>query len=225
MTQKLVVFDFCDTITNFQTGDAFVRFVSEKHPSFFNKTVFILSSIFVKLRFFAILNKLSPKRNHVKRFHLWSLKGQTSQTIAACALAYFEQRIRPNYHAEIMDTLRNHVSAGDIVVVSSGGYDPYLTLFCKQEKIAFLNCTKIAFKNNKCLGVFDGPDCMFDQKVRELEILIQKHNWLFDERIVYSDSITDMPLFQWADQAYVVSKNKSQPWAVASKFHEIIIRK
>lgn len=224
MSKNLVVFDFCDTITNFQTADAFIKYVNQKHPSFFNKFVFSMSAFLVKLRFFALLNKLFPKRNHVKRFHLWSLKGQKRSTIESCAQEFFQQRIMPNYHKKLITELRTCVNNGDIVVVSSGGYNVYLQLFCAQENISFLNCTKIAFSGDTCTGGFDGPDCMFEQKVVEIEDLIQKHNWRFNEKVVYSDSITDMPLFLWADQAYVVSKIKAQPWAAAGKFHEIIIK-
>lgn len=32
MKQNLVIFDFCETIANFQTADAFVEFVLTKKP-------------------------------------------------------------------------------------------------------------------------------------------------------------------------------------------------
>jgi len=225
MTKKLVVFDFCDTITNFQTGDAFVSFVNQKHPNKFNRFVFWLRRVLVKLRFFAILNKFFPKRNSVKRFYLWSLKGQSKDTTETCALEFFQKKIVPNYHQIIIEKVRCHVENNDFVVVSSGGYDLYLKHFCEQENIPYLNCTKIAFNGNNCSGVFDGPDCMFEQKVVEIERLIKDNNWQFREKVVYSDSITDMPLFLWADRSIVISKKHSQAWAVENNFEEIIIKK
>jgi HAD superfamily phosphoserine phosphatase-like hydrolase len=224
MTKKLVVFDFCDTIANFQTADAFVSYVNGKYPNKFNLLVFWLRKVLVKLRFFAVLNKFLAKRNSVKRFFLWSLKGQSKDIIDYSALEFFNQKIVPNYHQTIIEKVRYHVENKDIVVVSSGGYDLYVKHFCQQEKIHFFNCTKIAFKVNKCLGVFDGLDCMFDQKVIEIEALIRDNNWQFQEKIVYSDSITDMPLFLWADKPIVVSKHSAQLWAAENTFDEIIIK-
>lgn len=225
MSKNLVVFDFCDTITNFQTADAFIRFVNQKHPSSFSSFILKCAAFLIKMRFFAVLNKLFPKRNHLKRFYLLSLRGRTKKTIQTCAEQYFRQRIVPNYHDELITELKSCVANNHIVVVSSGGYDSYLSLFCAEERVPFLHSTKIAFKGEKCLGIFDGPDCMFEQKVFQLQELIRKHNLNFEKKIVYSDSSSDMPLFQWADEGFVVSKGKSQTWAAASNLNEIIIKR
>jgi HAD superfamily phosphoserine phosphatase-like hydrolase len=224
MSKNLVVFDFCDTITNFQTADAFVRFVNQKNPTLYSSFILKLADLLIHLRFFAILNRIFPKRGHIKRFNLLSLRGRNRETIQTCAEQFFWQRIVPNYHDEIIRELRNCVANNQIVVVSSGGYDSYLKLFCAQESVPFLHSTEIAFKGEKCLGVFDGPDCMYEQKVVKLQELIKKHNLNFEKKIVYSDSASDMPLFQWADEGFVVSKGKSQKWAADANLKEIIIK-
>ena len=45
---------------------------------------------------------------------------------------------------------------------------------------------------------------------------------LFSKSIAYSDSISDLPLLQWADEGVVVSRHKSQAWAKTYGFTEIV---
>jgi phosphoserine phosphatase len=55
-----------------------------------------------------------------------------------------------------------------------------------------------------------------------LEKFINETNIIYSKSIVYSDSITDLPLLKWADEAVVISKSKSQLWANDFGFKEII---
>jgi len=224
MPPKLVVFDFCDTITNFQTADGFIKFVHQSNPKGFGNRFVKLVKTLIKLRFFVLFNKLFPKKNVIKRCNLWSLRGLKKEQLEAQAKHFFESKIATNYQESILIKLREHVQNQDIVVISSGGYDLYLKYFCQKENIPFLHCTKIAFNKNTCRGRIDGEDCMFEQKVVEIEKLISENQLSYSQKVVYSDSITDMPLFLWADEAYVVSQNKSQDWVSKTSFHEIIIK-
>ena len=59
----LVVFDFCDTLTNFQTGDGFVKYVVAQRNSRLRRIYLKLIPLLVQLRFFAVLSKLLPVTN------------------------------------------------------------------------------------------------------------------------------------------------------------------
>ena len=81
----------------------------------------------------------------------------------------------------------------------------------------------MASNSEKLTGFFLGKDCLFQQKVVLIEKYIKDNHLKFSETIAYSDSKTDLPLLQWADEAIVVSKNESQAWASSYGFKEIII--
>lgn len=220
----LVVFDFCDTLTNFQTGDGFVKYVVAKRNSRLRRIYLKFIPLLVQLRFFAVLSKLLPVTNLEKRANLLALRGLKYQYLDVLAQEFLENEIIPNYHPELMSRLKAHRHTGDILVVSSGGYDMYLRYFCKSAQIEYLNSTKIAFKGDRCLGRFDGPDCMEEQKVIELNKLIAEHQWSVDKMTVYSDSISDMPLFKMASSRFVISEGNSQAWAEDNGFNEIIVK-
>jgi hypothetical protein len=80
MKQNLVIFDFCETIANFQTADAFVEFVLTKKPKswrnfYYEKIISYLKKNYI----IAICHKFFPKKNIEKRlnrlreFFLWEI--------------------------------------------------------------------------------------------------------------------------------------------------------
>ena len=75
MKQNLVIFDFCETIANFQTADAFVEFVLTKKPKswrnfYYEKIISYLKKNYI----IAICHKFFPKKNIEKRLRLFALK-------------------------------------------------------------------------------------------------------------------------------------------------------
>ena len=225
MKQNLVVFDFCETIANFQTADAFVEFVLTKKPKSWRNFYYEKIISFLKKNYIiAICYKFFPKKNIEKRLRLFALRGIKQKELLELGLNFHHEVVSKNYNQQIISLLRTHKYDNDIIVVSSGGYDTYLKYFCKSEDIKYLNCTKIRFRNNKCKGFFEGSDCMFEEKLNQINLLINKHKFTFEKKIVYSDSITDMPLYKWADEAFIVSAIE-QDWAFKNKFNQIIINK
>lgn len=223
MKPNLVVFDFCETLVNFQTADGFVEFVlansKKSWRHFYNYK--IIEGL-RKTKVIGICYKFFPKGNVEKRLKAFALKGYKKDILHVLGYNYFVTKINARYNQNILQLLRNHKDKNDIIVISSGGYDTYLGEFCDAEQIQFLNCTKIEFKKNKCTGFFDGKDCMFEEKVIQIQRLIRENHFDFEKKIVYSDSITDMPLFKWADIAFVVSPKK-QVWPEQNGFKQIIV--
>ena len=90
-----------------------------------------------------------------------------------------------------------------------------------QEVMAFiLNILcKIKIENNICTGFLDGLDCMNERKIQYI-------NKLFPSKptysIAFSDSLSDIPLLQYATDGVVVSRNKHQNWVDNNKFKELI---
>lgn len=219
---KLILFDFCETLVDFQTADAFVDFVLQRSGRGRNKIIQMLSSALYRLRLIAVANKLVPGLNLSKRLQLFQLRGLSTAQMAEWSRAFVEEKIRPNIIPELWQKLREHQQAGDMIVLVSGGYEDYLSEFARQEHIPFVLGTRIGRKNNQLTGFFEGPDCLQTQKVHRVQQWLSAQNRSFDTSVLYSDSITDMPLFKWVDHPIVVSKNQSQAWAQKHHFTEII---
>jgi len=222
MGKKLVVFDFCETLVDLQSADKFIDYVIEKEK--YNKYRFLntLTNIFTKLGFLAIVSKLFPKLNLSKRLRLYQIKGVSKMAIDALAIQYYNEVLKHHKIKHLHELLLKHIDNKDHILIVSGGYAPYIKYFSEFYKLQYSFATEIEFHNNRATGMFFGKDCLFNQKVVLIETYLKENKILFDESIAYSDSISDLPLLRWADKAYVVSKRKSQEWAKANGFNEII---
>lgn len=222
MSRKLVVFDFCETLVTFQTADKFIDFVIEKANYTNFRGVGILTTILSKLRFLAVVSKLFPKFNLTKRLKLYQIKGVSKMTIDTLAIQYYNEILIHNKILPLHELLLKHIDNNDHILIVSGGYAPYIKHFSEKHKLQYAFATEIEFKNDKATGMFSGKDCLFNQKVVLIESYLTNNKIVFEESIAYSDGITDLPLLRWADKSFVVSKGKSQKWALENGYGEII---
>jgi HAD superfamily hydrolase (TIGR01490 family) len=223
--KKIAIFDFCETLTSFQTADRFVNYVVQDNKSiwvnFLNQIIYILNSF----RVFTAINLVFPKWNLSKKICLMKLKGIPEDVIKTKALNYIDEIIYPGINIMILEKLRNFKRNGFLVFISSGGYEPYLTLFSEREGVDKLFCTRIEFIGGKASGAIVGKDCMFENKLTMLKEYLSFEEIVFNDSYVYTDSISDLPLLKWAKNPHVISYNKSQYWSKLNGFNEILLKK
>ena len=103
---KVAVFDFCNTIVNFQTADRFIYYAvkhsedwrmgrREKILDFIQKCTFIKS--------FDRLTKGKYSLN--KRIILWQIRGMDKNKIDILAKGYYQDEIVPNLYKEIIELI------------------------------------------------------------------------------------------------------------------------
>tara|TARA_B100000963_G_scaffold358205_1_gene382252 strand:+ start:1035 stop:1724 length:690 start_codon:yes stop_codon:yes gene_type:complete len=219
--QKLVILDFCETLIKFQTADRFIDFVCVDKNIFLHKLIFLIQIFLKKIKFTSIIYKFFPKFNFNKRLKLLSIIGIDRKYLNLKAESYNKILI-DNIILEMQEILNESLKNNDNVIIVSGGYEIYLSEFSNYHKIKNLIGTKIMFRNNKATGLVHGLDCMHENKVILLENYIKKNNIKYNTSVVYSDSISDIPLFKWADKGYVISKGSSQNWVKSYDLNEII---
>jgi HAD superfamily hydrolase (TIGR01490 family) len=221
--KDLVVFDFCETLVNFQTADRFIDFLLEGKSSIWSEFWMLVSKIITITKFNAFISKVQPKSNFFKRIYLLRIRGISEIYINLMAEQYLNEVINSNLNKMIMDKLKHHQNKGDILIISSGGYEPYLTAFKKMYGLDYLNCSNFEYRNGKATGFLNGRDCMHGVKVELLNKTIQKEKLNYNKIITYSDSYTDLPLFQFSDESFVISYGESKDWVMKNKFNEIIL--
>jgi HAD superfamily hydrolase (TIGR01490 family) len=220
---ELVIYDFCETLVSIQTADTFVNFIC----NFTNRGNFIsfFEIFFKRIRLLFFFNLIFPKLNFSKKLCLYKLKGLSADELAFYTEKFYQEVIKKNYNKLIIEKLISDVEQDNIVVIISGGYQPYIEKFCNEFNVKYLLCNKLQIKNGYLSGFLEGKDCMFNEKVLQLNTLIKNEELQYSNSKVYSDSITDMPLFKWAAIQCVVSYNKSQQWPIIHGFKEIILKK
>ena len=218
--EKIAFFDFCETLVDFQTADAFVHFVRQNHGTQKmyrrHKIYTLLKKSYILLVIDRILHCSANKK-----VILWQLKGQSLSDLETFAEEYYYLKLVNHKIDAVVDKMKALQSDGYRTVLVSGGYDIYLKVFAKNNKVntSDIISTKIGFKNGRCTGRIEGIDCMGKNKIKLIERMFNKQDIL---SVSLSDSKSDLPLLLWTNDCYVVSHKKKQKWAVDNKLKEII---
>lgn len=218
--EKWALFDFCETLVNFQTADAFVYYVCEHSPNKHVRRWRKIYNMLRKIKLVAILERITRHKLSInKQLVLYSIKGQSETTIKRLAKDYYNECIVPNIIKDIFHRMKQCQHDGYKVMIVSGGYDVYIQHFVAENHLDGLLATQIAFKKGFCTGRFKSEDCLRQGKIRYLNSSFQQKP---DFSVAYSDSRSDLPFLKWADESYVVSKNTSQFWTKENNLKEII---
>lgn len=221
-TVGIALFDFCETIVDFQTADAFVDFVrmNMSSPRMFRLEKF--QAALRRLKLIQVADRITGNRRSLnKRLKLFQLKGIKKEVLEVLAMKYYEEKIVPHIIPEIMGELLRLQSLGYVIYLVSGGYDVYLSFFVRDYLVpGHLICSRIGFSDGNATGKLIGADCMGWNKTKILDQLFTVDDK--ETTVAFSDSESDLPLLQWAGKGIVVSRNQSQPWAQKYGFSEII---
>jgi len=209
--KKLAIFDFCETLVNFQTADNFIHFVREKKDSNSMEIKEFLRKSLNKAKIIRAL-EIAGIKSLNKKIVLWQLRGIGKKELEKYSKEYYNKKIKPSFVKDIISKMEELKSEGYKVYVASGGYEIYLKHFIKEFKLNGLVCTKILFREKKCLGRFNGLDCLGKNKIKLLNNLFVNKKIKEYDSISYSDSITDLPLLKSTNKGIIVSKNKPANW-------------
>lgn len=219
---RVAIFDFCETIANFQTADEYVNYTRYHYGTFKMQFWNLLHSFLVKTKIISLLDYFFHNCSINKRLIVKQLSNEPVDKLDKAAKDYYNNRIRPNLIETVVNELVNLKREGFRIMLISGGYDIYLKYFAeefgiKEEDVV---STKLGFKNGKCTGSFEGKDCLNEEKIVRLNSLFpNRANYYFQ---AYSDSESDRPMLDWADQGFVVRRKDVRKWDVDNKFKEIV---
>jgi len=219
MDEKVVLFDFCETLVDFQTADAYVDYVRTVTGSKRMIGLETVQKVLRKYKVISVLEKLTPGQSINKKLKLYQLKGICQDRLVQYAEQYYHSCIKPHFITKILEKMIEYKNDGCKVGLVSGGYGIYLHFFVEEYKLDFCLSSNIKFKNGICTGKIDGIDCLNENKIK----LLNRH---YKEKpiytIAYSDSISDLPMFKWVNKGIVISRGKSQEWSKQYNLEEIV---
>lgn len=218
---NVVLFDFCETLVDFQTADAFVDYVRD---SVNTRSIKYKESVFLflcKTRLLDIAEILTKwKKSLHKKVKLWQIKGLSQECLDSLSFSYYDEVIKPHEIKAVMQRLKEYQGQNIEIWLVSGGYDTYLRHFAKDNNLQVMVTSQIEFKKGICTGRMKDLDCLHENKVvlmKKKFKTLDKYNFMAS----YSDSITDLPILQLAKEAYVISKTH-QTWVEKYNFNEIL---
>ncbi len=210
----LVIYDFCGTIADFQTGNAFVRYVIRKKDIAINRyerlRCFLVRTGFIK-RFNYIFSKMPIN----KALLLYQIKGISYKELDEFANQYYIEIIKPHLIKKIIDTIKRYQSEDAVIVVDSAGYAIYLKYFVEEFNIPILFASEFEYKSGVFTGRIIGKDNSGEEKVRRLNEHFGSTEFKsrFTSVIGYTDSSSDMPLLKLCDKVVCVNKgNDPERW-------------
>ena len=222
-TDNIVIFDFCQTLCNFETADAFVEFVSRSESNIRIRAYNLFEKILVKTKLILLFDVYGHIMHHSvwKRILLKKLKGIERGKLEYYADKYYKERIRPNLIEITMQRLLEAQDRGYSIAIVSASYDIFLKLFVQEFNIGLLVTNTLEFdKDNKFTGGFKGKDCIYKNKVRRFRNAIGGRQVNIQES--YGDSQSDIPILSISKNGYVISHCSHKKWIEKTTFNELI---
>jgi HAD superfamily hydrolase (TIGR01490 family) len=222
--KKLAFFDFCGTLVNFQTADAYVDYVRTTDENSYMRFLERVLIILRKARLLDVINKIFKRVALEKKIKLLQLRGFTYEKLDNHAKEYYRQIIKPNLITQVIDEMKELALKGYEICLVSAGYSIYLKYFIEEHHIKHLISTDIAFskQSSLCKGILYGRDCIDIEKTSRVKKYFENQAVDFEESCSYSDSITDLPILMLVGKGNVISRNISQSWSQKFNFKEII---
>jgi len=199
---RVAIFDFDDTLFYGQSHSYFLSFIESKLP--------LLKFFYCKIRKRVISKGLSDRSN--KEFLLQPFKDYSREKIDNIAYAFYKDVIKKRLCKIILERYFEHKSNGDIVIIASGGFDVYLKYFEQEFYPDLLISTKLEFKNNLFTGKIQGEEVLSENKAFMVRSLLANTQVNWASSFVYSDHVSDIPLFNLVGNKNLVDIGQDKSW-------------
>jgi HAD superfamily hydrolase (TIGR01490 family) len=198
--KRLILLDIDDTLFR---CDTFVALI--KH--YLSDNVFKL--IFLpRLIFLAALFKLGLVSNiTLKKNALMVLSGEKRAALIKRANRLIDRLFAKKLNRAVSEAVRKMAASGlyDIIVISASP-SFYIDLIGKRINAAHTIATHIKFDENDILQAeLIGKNCKHEEKITRLKEIIDLNDYDLQNSYAFSDSITDLPMFELAGRPVAVT--------------------
>lgn len=221
---KYSIYDFCQTIVDFETGDAFVHFIRDSIHNKHMVRVEHFRKILMFCGFLKVTDFIGKRRGFFlnKKILLYELKGLRKNEIENLGQQFYETVVSKHLIPKIINQINIDKQEGYKVIIVSASYMPVVNPFCADHGIDLLITNEFLYNSKDIFkGKIAEKDCIFNNKVyRFLKACPDfKDNNKYSKS--YGDSKSDKPILDIAENGYVVSK-KHKKWVEYTNYKEII---
>lgn len=192
MKKGIAFFDFDGTITTKDTLLEFIKF--SKGPLSFYTGFLLYSPYLIAYKIKLISNQLAKVKILRHFFGKMPLE-EFTQTCNAFADKALPALIRP----EALQQIRDHQSAGIIVVIVSASPENWLSCWTSKMELALIG-TRLEVKNNYLTGNIIGKNCHGEEKVSRIRNAYELNEYA--EIYAYGDSSGDKPMLALATKSF-----------------------
>lgn len=183
--KKAIIYDFDKTVYNGETSINFILFFLSKHPHLILKFIFNL---------FLILFNIASLEKTKNIF--FSILNNIDDNVLDSDISLFWEKERNKIFPYFYNEIKKNKKECDILILISASPDFLLENIYKKLGFDVLIATK--YEKYKMVS----KNCKNTEKVNRLKLLGE-----FEVLSFYSDSISDKPLYDIANNKYTIDKN------------------
>lgn len=223
---NISIYDFCQTIADFETGDEFIHFIRRKKRNLRMQTLELFRLILKKSGATYMFEKLrsDPLCSLNKQMVLYQLKGMSKDDIEKYAKEYYKSIIVPHLIPQMIELIREQKKDGYTIVVVSASYRPFLLLFKEEFKIDVLITNDFVYKDGFFTGKIAREDCIGKNKVKYFTEVYSGFDCKdYENCKSYGDSESDKYILNIAKEGFVIARTGPKKWVKKTNFEEILM--
>jgi phosphoserine phosphatase len=151
----------------------------------------------------------------LRDFALRGLRGLTAGELTAIGDQLHATRLAPQVRAAALAEIERRRAAGYLIAIATGTFDFVVAPFAQQVRADMVVATRVAFKNERCLGCVAGRETLGPAKadaVRAAVAIRGEIDW--NASCVYSDSTMDATLLALVGEPILVTQLTTCPLEV-----------
>lgn len=201
--EKLAIFDVDYTLTKSETLMELFLFMLKKNPRLI-KYAFkcIYSSLFYILRIY------SAKK--AKESFISFIEGMEEKHLQGIIREFYENKLSKIIYNDALEYMKKYKNQGYKIYLISASYEFYLNELYNIKEVDKIIGTKLKMSEGKYSNFIDGENCKGEEKVKRLLLDLEKDGIEvnFKESVMFSDSLSDLPLFNLVGRGYLINYNK-----------------
>jgi len=203
MKEKLAIFDIDFTLTKRETLLEFYFYMLKKNPKFIK---YLPKSAFSSLLYLLKVYDASKAKKTFIRF----IDGIEETQMRKLVKEFYEKRLSKILYKDAIDTIKKRKSEGYKIYLISASAEFYLSEFYNIKEVDKVIGTRFIKENGLHRNEIMGENCKGEEKVRRLKEVLKKENIEvdFENSYMYSDSLSDLPLFNLVGHPYLINFKK-----------------
>jgi len=150
-------------------------------------------------------------RPALMRLALRIVKGKTRADVEAIGQQLYESALKPYIAEAGLLEIRAKRDEGCTVLVLSGAFDFLVGPFCADQSIDLWRSTRLGCKQDCCTGSLEGSEHLAEAKSAYVQELFLEKDIDWGGSSVYSDELTDLPLFSLVGNKYFIVHDGRKP--------------
>ncbi|WP_027633880.1 HAD-IB family hydrolase [Clostridium hydrogeniformans] len=202
--EKLAIFDVDYTLTKKETLRQLYYFLLSKNMK---NIIYIPRAIFSGIMF---LLKIYDERK-TKECFLKFIDGVKEDDMKKLVKEFYEKRLSRIFYKDALDMIKKLKKEGYKIYLISASPEFYLNELYSIKEVDKVIGTKFTVKEGSHRRLMEGNNCKGEEKVIRLKEELKKDRVEVDFKnsYMFSDSLSDLPLFNLVGRPYLINYRKS----------------